>query len=186
VSRDTDLQHVLTRLENLERHNRWLKGGLLALATALGLALLAAAQEAPRPKTVEAERFIVVDGDGKTVATLGMDQGRPTLALYQGATPRVQIYADKKSSALAFDEDKGRRLGLVAGPGKTAGFVLYPTPGEIKEQISLFYSDDGKPALFFNDARGKSRIGLSLRPDGKPGFTLSDENGRTFYSQFQR
>jgi hypothetical protein len=186
VPHDNDLQHVLTRLEKLERHNRWLKRGLLALAAAFGLALFAAAEDPPKTKTVEAERFVVVDGDGKTVATLGMDRARPSLTLYQGGKPRVLLYADKESSALAFDEDKGRRLGLLAGPAKTAGLVLYPTPGEIKEQISLFYTDEGKPALFFNDARGKSRIGLSLRPDGKPALTLQDENGRAFFSQFQR
>jgi hypothetical protein len=186
VSHDVDLQQVLTRLDKLERHNRRLKACLLALAAVLGLGLVAAAQDAPKPKVVEAERFVVVDGDGKTLATLGVDRGRPSLMLYQGAKPHVQLYADKETSALALDEDKGTRVGLLAGPGKTAGLVLYRTPGDTKEQISLFYTDDGKPVLFFNDARGKSRIGLSLRPDGKPALTLQDETGRAFFSQFQR
>jgi hypothetical protein len=186
VTRDSDLQHVLVRLEKLEQYNRRLKAGLAALAAAFGVALFAAAQESPRAKTVEAEQFVVVDADGNRVATLGMNGDRTGLTLYQGKKERVLLYADATTSALCLQEDKGTRVALMDAPGKTAGLVLYQTPGETKAQISVFYTTDNKPAMFFNDAKGKSRVGLSLRADGKPAFTLADENGRTFYSQFQR
>src|SRR5581483_8574289 len=59
---NADLEHVLRRLEKLERQNRWLKGFGFALAVAGAVGLLAAAQPAQnKDKVAEFEKFVLRD-----------------------------------------------------------------------------------------------------------------------------
>lgn len=72
-----DLQ---TRLERLERAScRWQTATLL-LAVLLGLGLFLG-QARPEPREVKAERFVLVDDQGNSRATLAMENGGPSLVL---------------------------------------------------------------------------------------------------------
>ena len=62
---------------------------------------------------------------------------------------------------------------------------IYRKPEDRKSQISLFYTDDGKPCLFFNDQNGTSRFGVLLDQGGRPRLSLQDENRDTIFSQGQ-
>jgi hypothetical protein len=189
-------QTVQARLARLERENRWMKRGFLCLGVALAAVFLLAGQ-APPPragKTVEAERFVVVDADGKKRGVFGVDKAfpswdkaRPTLALYgKEDQPAFAVNTEGGSSGLFFQEDGETRLGLAVTKGKFAGLVIYRNPTDRKSEIGLFYSDDGKPALVFNDPNGRTRAGIILEKGDKPILSLQDENGKIIFSQAQR
>lgn len=118
-------------------------------------------------KVIQAERFEVVDKDGKVRAMFGFEDDRePRLALYDkdgtsSATlaPFFLVISDqndKTSAALS-------PLGLGVGQGKTRATWL-----------GLF---DGEPDLTLYDKQGKTRAGLGLA-DGEPHLGLFDENGK--------
>jgi hypothetical protein len=58
-----------TRVARLEAQNRFLRGALIVLAMACGLAAAGAAAAASG--AIEASRFVVKDGRGRTRAVLG-------------------------------------------------------------------------------------------------------------------
>jgi hypothetical protein len=191
----SDWLSVQARLARLERENRWMRRGLLSLGVALTAVFLLAAQApAPKGKTVEAERFVVVDAEGKKRAVFGVDKAfaawdkpRPALVMYEKEDqPAFALSSEGGSTGLYFQEDGETRLGLAVTKGKFAGLVIYRKPADRKSEIGLFYSDDGKPGLVFNDQNGTTRAGIILEKGDKPIFSLQDENGKTFFSQAQR
>lgn len=75
---NADLEHVLRRLEKLEKQNRRFKAFGFALAVAGAVGLLAAAQ-AVQPKVAEFEQFVLRDQGGKQRATFGMTADGPAM-----------------------------------------------------------------------------------------------------------
>ena len=86
-----ELSTIVTRLERVERENRWLKlAGVVLLLGAGALVLMGQAQAS---RTVEAQRFILRDQEGKIIAELTMDaRNSPSLAFYDGAGKKAANY----------------------------------------------------------------------------------------------
>jgi hypothetical protein len=77
---------------------------------------------------------------------------------------------------------------LQTGVDKFAGLMLFANAGKDKEgQVALFYTNDGKPMLFFNDQNHTTRAAIMLDKDRawKPVLSLQDEQGKSFFSQIQ-
>jgi hypothetical protein len=108
----TDVGFLATRIERLERRNRWYRSGALA---GVGLALILligqsrpAASARPPRSAIEAERFMLVGRDGKTTAILGTVKGshglfliddneetRAELILRPNGTPELNFYDER-------------------------------------------------------------------------------------------
>src|SRR5437764_14923419 len=90
MNTEKDLSLLVTRLEKLERQNRFFKILGVMILLAAGAALFMGA----RPLDVlQAERFVLVDSSGQTTATLGPDGfGRPGLSIEDSATSDERVW----------------------------------------------------------------------------------------------
>jgi hypothetical protein len=69
------------RIERLERVNRRCRTMAIVVGTLLVTAAMMGQAQPRKPQAVQAERFVVVDGEGKERAVLGMNEEAPTLWL---------------------------------------------------------------------------------------------------------
>ena len=110
----TEMQAVLGRLEKLERQNRRLRRLGFAPLLLIGGVLLVA-QCAPSSRTVQAQRFDLLDSAGRTRAELSMLADGPALKLYdsqQNARAILSVYQNTPNLGL-YDPTGVARIGLT-------------------------------------------------------------------------
>ena len=147
-SQTPDMQAVLERLDSLERQNRRLKRvGVLALAFVGALALMG---QASRPKTLEAEQFVIRDHQGRVRAEMGMYEPEagprslsPEVKLFdERGRSRVALAAYPLGPSLDFYDDKGNiRVELVHVDGTGPGIEILGPPGRGEQG----HADGGRP-----------------------------------------
>ena len=162
-----DLLALRTRLQSLERRQRFLGTGV-ALA-ALGLPLLAFTwQGAAVPKEIKAESFVVVDGQGKTRAELSLAKdGSPQFLLNDSAgKTMVKLFINKDSESLGVFADKNgiTRVGLAVDSGAHPHVLLSDKGGKPRMQLAV--SEQGAPSLICIDVEGNMNAGLGIHADG--------------------
>lgn len=83
---------ISERLDTLERQNHWLRFGLIAIASGVGVVLLTAAMSATT-RQVTAQKFVLVDANGKIRAGLALGtSGEPEFYLSDaGGTRRLVL-----------------------------------------------------------------------------------------------
>ena len=152
----TDLQH---RLEVLERKQRRTQRGLLASVVALGL-VVTLGQAAPKkaPKTIRASQFMVVDGKGRTRASLGMSGGGPELVLMNS---------------------RGRGLFQVRVPKIPEKAALYMHDPKSRSGMELAMTTNG-PVLHFTDKQG-TRLRLATNELNAPLAAVYDAKGKLLF-----
>jgi len=190
-----DVQSVLERLGKLERQNRRLKrAGSLALTAVAALLLMG--QATPESRTIEAERFIVIDSAGKTRAVLSMILDGPHLVMYdEKGEMRVNLRVGPDGPLLAFDNEAGKpqtELTAVKGFNGLLTYNYAGTPstvlGEEEKGPALrLFDADGKPhielwstnqapQMSFRDAAGRERAVMYLEPQsGAPSIAFYDQ-----------
>src|ERR1039458_2318461 len=93
-----DLQVMLERLEKLERQNRRLKYGGLAILIAFG-ALARVGQAGYARRVIRAKEFQLVDSHGKVMGRMRVDGNDPQLELFnQRGVSAVALYAYDKGN----------------------------------------------------------------------------------------
>jgi hypothetical protein len=177
---DPTLETLGQRLARLERDNRRLRG--LGAGVLVGLAALLVTGQAPPPgRILEAQRFVVKDGTGKT---------------------RAELTTSDAGSELAFVDTMGRRrvaLGLSLGEPHLVmyGYDRYGTvpvqslrAALTREMSSITLSDakgklvrvglfDDASSIVLSDGRGTNRLALALDDGGLPTLALRDANATT-------
>ena len=147
-----DMQTLMKRIDELESRHRWFRRfGLLAFL-GIGVTLLMG-QAGSRivPEVIEAQRFVVKDASGKSIAALGADRDSAPLLVLMNADGRL---------AAALDVTAQRKPTLT----------LYDRDG--KSRVVLAVDSDGSPALAMNDKTGTPRIGLAVASQGSGGLVL--------------
>jgi hypothetical protein len=153
----SQLDLLMEKLEGLERANRRWKRGVTVIASVVGLGLLMG-QAAPKEKTVQAERFELIDASGK-------------------------VRGEWSPKALSLrNEDGAIRLGMFSTKEGGTGILMFADDTQ-KRQISMMMAKDGFAAFGLNDDKGKTRAMLANRPDGKPSLLLQDETGQAIFSK---
>ncbi len=141
------------RLDQLERSNRGLKRlGLLAFL-GVGLTFLMG-QAGPgnrTPEVIEAQRFVVKDPSGRSLAALGLDR--------DGAPLLVLTHTDGTLAA-ALDVTTAKRSALT----------LYDKAG--KSRAVMGVDPDGSPGISLNDKNESPRVGLAVASQGSGGLVL--------------
>lgn len=165
------------RLGRLERTcHRWRLAGF-GLGTCLMLLLGMAA--GLQPKTIEAERFILKDAEGVTLAAWAMSPDHtPGMWLFdKSGKPRLSldVARDGAPGVNLYNPDGSLRAALAVRPDGTPGLGLADTRGQIR--LSLDLGNDGSSGFNLFGGRGALRTALAIRPDGTPALGLFDENG---------
>ena len=137
----------------------------VVLAACIVLAAVAAAYAAGQakmsaPEVIRAQRFEVVDAEGKVQAVLGLRRdGGATLDL-----------SDAKGL-------KRATLTLLPDPGGPI-LVLSDARGEIRATLTV---QQGGPSLTMRDAKGEERATLEVRRDGSPNMALRDADCKVMW-----
>lgn len=180
-SREIELA-VVRRLEAVERENRRLRrlsGVLLAgLAILLGLtaSLLAvyARQAGATADVVQAQRFVLRDGDGLIRAVLGVQpDGSTRFALQdRDGRPRLQLtLLGDGSPGIALKDRDGRNRAVLALPPDDMAQIVF-ADREGYNRASLGLSVDHGSTLMLADPTGEPRAFLAVGVDGTPSLLL--------------
>ena len=135
---------------------------------------------ARQPRKVEAEQFVMVDGDGAQRATLQVSaSGIAALSMYDGqghARAELRVTKDVRASVAFFDQNGSRRVAVGEDPSR-AGIAIYATNG--RQLVNLSAAADNETSLTLYDPdTGRARAGLGLTTSGAPALVMFDENGR--------
>jgi len=204
TSQTPDTQAVLERLQKLERQNRRVKRmGLLAL-TAVG-AVLVVGQAAPKTRTIEAEKFVLVDSAGKIRAELSMMLDRPSLVMLdEEGKARADLSVEPDGPRLALSNEAGKlQTELTAYKGLN-GLLTYNHAGTASTLLGQgeagpaleifdadgkphfrFWSTNQAPQMSFRDAGGKERAVMYLEPhSGSPSIAFYDQREKVMAAFF--
>src|SRR4029077_8822292 len=145
-----ELRDLVERLDKLEKRNRRLQRGLIAVFTALS-AIVLMGQAAPSPRVVEAQKFVIKDADGKVRGWLGIIGKGSELTLGNAnAQPMISLEVSNDSGDLHFYGS--RRSGMNLG------------------------INSGNPSVSILDADGRGGAGITFAKNG-PSLKLEDGNG---------
>ena len=146
------------RVTQLEQQNRLFKCAGMLLLLLLGSVTLVAAQERGKGQTIEAERFVLKDANGRMRADLGMDKnGGVRFVLY--------------------DENEKQRLN-AASFNEGPGLALFDENGAVRFSVSQ--SNRG-PSLVFNDENQKPHV---IRLSRRVGIAFLDEKRKRPHGSF--
>jgi hypothetical protein len=108
------------------------------------------------PETVEAQKFVLVDANGKALAELGAAHGGSGLVLLDAA-------------------GKPRAAMVLTSAGEP-GLKLYDADGLVR--AALMVGNDGRSGLALYDTNGKNRAALATDTAGAATLVLFDREGR--------
>lgn len=110
-------QTLADRVTALERQNRRLRGGVVALALAAG-ATVSMAQVPLSPPEVRAQRVVLVDQQGDVRIELRADLGTPSVMLRDGTGLLVELTGAGRRAAVRYRDEDGaiRDLAAPLGP----------------------------------------------------------------------
>ena len=127
-----DIQVILERLNSLEKQNRRLRQAGVLVLIGIG-ALLLTGQVVPPNRTIEAQKFVLTDTEGRSRGEWSADRTRSELALYdQEGRRSVSLMTDAQGnqSTLSLVNRYGMRLvvssfldsGAVSALGRPASY----------------------------------------------------------------
>jgi hypothetical protein len=160
---------LLARLDRLERRCRRLRGAMLAVL-GLGIAVPLLAWRSTDPKVVQAERFELVNADGKLLAEWKIDQsGLPFFELRDAnEKPRFRMKIGRGGTEPIFSmhdaEGMQRSSFAIDGPGNP--HLVLQDNGQ-KPRLHMAVSSAGAPSLVFIHADGTMPAGLGIHANGK-------------------
>ncbi|MCS6926253.1 MAG: hypothetical protein NZ578_10190 [Candidatus Binatia bacterium] len=137
------------------------------------------------PAVIRAERFEVVDRDGKLRATLGTGStGAPGPVLSDGLVlidnngqPRANLglAADGAPGLMMYDPGLRYRIALDVAPDGAPALALASKEGRTRAELVL--PSEGGPGLILYDARLQPRVTLDVSSAGLPALVLTGQNG---------
>lgn len=143
------------RIRRLERRGRVLGALLVA-----GLGFLVVSANGRRGETVAAERFELVDGEGRVRAEMAIDEDGSAGFFVRDGEGRVRgclVHDDAQSALYLFDEAGAIRVGAAQYAHGGGGFALH---GEGTEGAAVLYMKEREGSLTFYDAHGTVRARL--------------------------
>lgn len=170
-----DLSSIEERLGKVERQNRRLKiAGGVALVLIWAVTLLSAA--APKPKTVDAERFVVVDNGGKQRAAFGVSENGASLKISneKGKTVVLMEVSEDGTPVLAF-KDENSTIRALLTLGEDDPILSLHDENETPRAMLLVHDERG-PSLSFRNKQGETCARVYLAESG-PRLEFSYENG---------
>lgn len=131
-----EFENLAQRIEKLERQNRRFKQIGIAIALCATILLLTAANKVPR--TIQAERIILLDSHGRAKLTM-------STPAFSGATIDVNL----DDPVIWMTDDKGADRAMLTTDG------LFFANGKARPTVSLSSDPNGTSALKFYGTNGK-------------------------------
>src|SRR5262249_36561045 len=165
TAESADLAIAVSRLQRLERRNRW------AILIVLLLSLCAWGymwfeRQKSRPETdevVAAQRIELIDREGTRHGMLSTSRTGPLLIIHEGGS-KVELQIGKAGSTAMVLTDPAGMLRASISNGKP-GSILQLSDENGKIRAFLGSTNDG-PNLSLSDEDGKTRLKLSVKKDG--------------------
>ena len=167
-------EHTNRRLEALERTNRrWRRAAAALAAAAPALLLLGAAR--PKPRTVEAGEYRLVDEKGTLRASLSSRKATTAFFLAdESGTVRARLALDG-SARLELSDASGKPRASLALKADGAPELMVGTDKQAR--AALHVSAEGGAEISLVDSEDHPRAALTLAADGSPRLALYDEEG---------
>lgn len=191
MSNQTSLENVQIQLDKLERDNRRLRLGMLALVAATSIVALTGWQDKQEELTLK--KLTLSDGKGNTshldatshvflkgekpVMVVNNDDGEPGVVFFDSAAKaRLVLGTSPTGAVLSFLDADGINRILMTQQGAEAA-LKFEAPGS-KEGLYIAATSSGS-LLYFEDANEKTRLSLGITPGNPAAITLSDTKGQT-------
>jgi hypothetical protein len=148
--------------------------------------LTAAGNQAKVEKTVEAERFVLRDRNGKKRAELLVEEGRVVHSYFdRGGNPRLQMGVEDNDMVefVVLNKQGKIRFDLSVDPDGEVSLCEYGAENDGKPRIVLRVDRGGNPAQSFIDNKGEERIGLVIAPDNSAGLTIWGKNKKVIFKE---
>lgn len=128
------------------------------------------------PDAVQARRFEIRDGEGRTRATLGISPDGASQILLADSTGRprlrLRVFGDGSSGISLVDGANRPRLVLGALPDQSTTMVLADEAGRTRAVFGLTAA--GAATMLFADRRGVTKAGLGVDQHGLGTLTIVD------------
>jgi hypothetical protein len=180
-NRISEMQTMLERLAALEKQNRRLRRAGALILAGVGVVVLTG-QVLPKNRTVEAERFVLTDANGKSRAELSLDHNSAQLALYdQEGRQGVSLTTDALGNTSTLNLYNRYGLRVAVSAFLDSGAVSLAEKKEPSDwQYHFELADHGAPdhhsTLSLWNAKGKAQSLLAADATG-PSLELKTSEG---------
>ena len=174
------LQTLRKRVDQLEHaHQRLRRFGLFAFLGIGVTLLMGQAGRSVVPEVIEAQRFVVKDTNGKSIAALGADRdGAPLLVLMNSdghLAATLDVTAHNKPTLTLYDRDGKSRAVLAVDSDGSPALVMHDKTGT--PRVGLAVATQGSGGLVLYGDRNAARASLGLGTDWSPYLVFLDDNG---------
>ena len=171
-------QAVSHRLDRLERENRFFKAvGLVALAVIAAVVLMGQGTGSKVAKVIEAEKFVLRDGNGKERGLLSITNEVVVFSLSDKAgrvRHKLSVEPNGATNFLLGDRDGDPRVQLIVLPDGQPGLWLYGKKSKILAKLS-------EGVLDLRHENQNSRVTMIILHDGSPHMALFDKAGKAIW-----
>lgn len=129
------MEALTQRIERLEWQNRRLK--LMGIALALPLVVLISIGTAGNPRTIQAEKIVILDSHGRARITIGTPEFSGAAVEMKPDTPAIWL-SDENGTDRTILTDDGLRV------GNSKGKPLLELSAKPSRSALLFYGADGR------------------------------------------
>jgi hypothetical protein len=174
----TTIEEVGGRLDGLERENRrlrWVTAGLLTGFVLLGAMAILSRDRGGR--TLEAQRLVIRDQDGRLRGSFGVDRdGLPALKVFDHrGHEQIELGVPSDDVAtLALSDHGVNRVVLDTSIEGTTSLRLFDQWS--RPRTAFLVRPDGSSEMSLG--QGERSVTLALRPDGEPMLVTTDDLGR--------
>ena len=156
-----------------------LLGGMISGRLLTAKAATETKAEEQDKKVVTAEKFVVVDKNGKERAVLDVSEGRSGLWIYdENGKPRVVLGGIQEGGGLGLSDKNGKlRISLVEGTGRGG---LYVTDKNEKLRAAFGMTWKGRVGLVLADENENYRVELRQDQDYNR-ILILDKNGEAIF-----
>jgi len=134
------IEALTVRVERLEHTNRLMK--LVMVAVLLLVFGLLSMGYSAKPRTVEAEKIVILDANGHARITLGTPQVAGVAMLMKQDEPAIWLSNEKgtdrailSSDGLYFANNRGKPLLVLESDPQIAGLKFYGADGKISRSV---------------------------------------------------
>lgn len=183
---ESNQYEIISRLNKLEKQNKYMKIGGLAFVLLVVTTLLIGASNKPDvDEEIRAKRIVVVDEKGNDVLLMGTTtkgKGLTFLSMYD-SNNKLRVYLavnDEGTNLSLIDANKNDRLKLVA-INEVSGLAMYDSNGRLRTALTGSVEEDngGELQIFNKTKEGVVKLSVDEYGKGKIGVFDRKGKGRT-------